>query len=296
MRRIGVFLLSLLMVFSMVGCGKKETDKKVEKEETTKKEETVKYTSSVHITINPELRLYLDKDQQVVDVVFLNDDAKEAFSDIDFSEISLEEAMSSVIIASADAGYLTEGKDINIEVEHTEKSVKENEAKKILQTAEKAVQKTAEEKKLDVNLQTSVVAVKEIPSAEEAIKEAEKKTKQEPAKDPCEACDGTGVCPECSGGTLPCKRCGGTLVEACANCDSSGQQVCQGCKGSGTDATSGAACGYCGGSGRYRCEVCGGVHNKNCTICNGKGVVSDDCILCHGGKKCTVCGGTGTKK
>lgn len=140
MRRIGVFLLSLLLVFSMVGCGKKEADKNVEKEETTKKEETVTYTSSVHITINPELRLYLDKNQQVVDVALLNDDARETFSDITFQDLPLEEAMNVVITASADAGYLTEGKDINIEVEHTEKSLKENEAKKILQTAEKAVQ------------------------------------------------------------------------------------------------------------------------------------------------------------
>ena len=29
------------------------------------------------------------------------------------------------------------------------------------------------------------------------------------------------------------------------------------------------------------------------SICHGKGVITDDCILCHGAKKCTVCGGSG---
>ncbi|MFR0956704.1 MAG: hypothetical protein ACLSFA_13210 [Roseburia inulinivorans] len=32
---------------------------------------------------------------------------------------------------------------------------------------------------------------------------------------------------------------------------------------------------------------------KPCSICHGKGVITDDCILCHGAKKCTVCGGSG---
>ena len=38
---------------------------------------------------------------------------------------------------------------------------------------------------------------------------------------------------------------------------------------------------------------CGGSHGKPCSICHGKGVITDDCILCHGAKKCTVCGGSG---
>ena len=41
------------------------------------------------------------------------------------------------------------------------------------------------------------------------------------------------------------------------------------------------------------CELCGGSHGKPCSICHGKGVITDDCILCHGAKKCTVCGGSG---
>lgn len=112
-------------------------------------------------------------------------------------------------------------------------------------------------------------------------------------KKTCSACGGTGICAECGGGTLPCKRCHGSLVETCSNCDTSGMQTCPGCKGSGVDATDGSACRHCGGAGKIVCELCGGSHGKPCSICHGKGVITDDCILCHGAKKCTVCGGSG---
>ena len=52
-------------------------------------------------------------------------------------------------------------------------------------------------------------------------------------------------------------------------------------------------CMHCGGAGKIVCELCGGSHGKPCSICHGKGVITDDCILCHGAKKCTVCGGSG---
>ena len=112
-------------------------------------------------------------------------------------------------------------------------------------------------------------------------------------KKTCSACGGTGICAECGGGTLPCKRCHGSLVETCSNCDTSGMQTCPGCKGSGVDATDGSACRHCGGAGKIVCELCGGSHGKPGSICHGKGVITDDCILCHGAKKCTVCGGSG---
>lgn len=112
-------------------------------------------------------------------------------------------------------------------------------------------------------------------------------------KKTCSACGGSGICAECGGGTLPCKRCHGSLVETCSNCDTSGMQTCPGCKGSGVDATDGSACRHCGGAGKIVCELCGGSHGKPCSICHGKGVITDDCILCHGAKKCTVCGGSG---
>ena len=112
-------------------------------------------------------------------------------------------------------------------------------------------------------------------------------------KKTCSACGGSRICAECGGGTLPCKRCHGSFVETCSNCDTSGMQTCPGCKGSGVDATDGSACRHCGGAGKIVCELCGGSHGKPCSIFHGKGVITDDCILCHGAKKCTVCGGSG---
>lgn len=298
------------------------------------------YAMIVQITINPKVALYLAKDGSVVDVEYLNEDAKNAFSDLKITGTKLEEAVSLIVDTSAKEGYLTEGKTIS--VDFVEAAAEETIIETLTESVQIAVQDALTERQLSATLEIEVegkvqesVALE--PETADKRDESEQQTanqktankenagnsgnegnngntgnsgnkgnsgesanagKQEtaqPAKEPCPACGGSGICPECGGGTLPCKMCGGSLWESCGVCGGSGRQTCPGCHGSGTDSTSGSACRHCGGAGAYTCEVCGGSGGKSCSICNGKGVVSDDCILCHGGKACTACGGTGTK-
>lgn len=294
------------------------------------------YAMVVQITINPKVALYLAKDGSVVDVEYLNEDAKNAFSNLEITGTRFEEAVSMIVDTSAKEGYLKEDKTIS--VDFVETTVEENAIEELTANVQIAVQDALTERQLSAILEIEV----EGKVQESVALEPEKADKQDefgqqvanqnggnkgntgasantgntgntensantgnqntgkqeaaqPAKEPCLACGGSGICPECGGGTLPCKRCGGSLWESCGVCGGSGRQTCQGCHGSGKDATSGETCKYCGGAGVYTCEVCGGSGGKPCSICNGKGVVSDDCILCHGGKLCTACGGTGVK-
>lgn len=216
------------------------------------------YAAIIHVKINPEFNLYLDAEEKIVYVEYLNQDAKDLCDNLMLTGMAYDEGMDIIIDAAEEDGYLTAENTVTTEVTWADETISEE----------------------------------EIVSGLESVLEGESHSDSSGGAI-CTACGGTGICPECGGGTLPCKRCGGTLVETCSNCDASGMQTCPGCKGSGVDATDGSTCRHCGGAGKITCELCGGAHGKPCTICHGKGVISDDCILCHGAKKCTMCGGTG---
>lgn len=345
MKKAWIMLLMIMVL--AVGCGKQKaentdagntsteqmtessTETVTEPEENTMPED-LSYVAKLHVTINPDLALYLDADQNVVFVEYLNDDAKNAYAGIDMQGVRFDAALKVIVETAVDEGYLTEGKTVSVDVAESDEMVSVAEMAAQIETS---VQEAVAQKEVGATLAISVAGE---PEREVAVQPKDTSDGQNPDNngdtaqeageekpengggettaggngttgdggaaeendttgdggsagnqdaEPCSACGGTGICAECGGGTLPCKRCGGTLVETCGNCDASGKQKCPGCKGSGTDATDGSTCKYCGGT-----------HGKPCTICKGKGVISDDCILCHGDKKCTVCGGTGYKK
>lgn len=282
--------------------------------------ETLDYAYRLHITINPEFRLYLDEQSKVVAVTCLNQDAEDLFSETFLTGMDVEKAMPVIIQQAVAKEYLADGKNITIDLE---KSTGSGQADTVEQVIAAAVTAELKEQGVDAVLELQDAgmpvaiegadtgagdivpdktdntdkagnvtesgannAVPENDTGNGSATNVSQKTK-------CSACDGTGICQECKGGTAPCKRCGGSLWETCGTCGGSGRQTCPGCGGSGVDATSGTSCRHCGGSGGNTCQQCGGSGGKSCSICHGKGVISDDCILCHGDKKCTVCGGSG---
>ena len=262
--------------------------------------ETLDYAYRLHITINPEFRLYLDEQSKVVAVACLNQDAEDLFSETFLTGMDVEKAMPVIIQQAVAKEYLADGKNITIDLE---KSTESGQADTVEQVIAAAVTAELKEQGVDAVLElqdagTPVVIEGTDTGAGDTIPDNTGNTGNGSAtnvsqKTKCNACDGTGICQECKGGTAPCKRCGGSLWETCGTCGGSGRQTCPGCGGSGVDATSGTSCRHCGGSGGNTCQQCGGSGGKSCSICHGKGVISDDCILCHGDKKCTVCGGTG---
>lgn len=286
--------------------------------------ETLDYAYRLHITINPEFRLYLDEQSKVVAVACLNQDAEDLFSETDLTGMDVEKAMPVIIQQAVAKEYLADGKNITIDLE---KSTESGQADTVEQVIAAAVTAELKEQGVDAALElqdagtpvaiegADMGAGKIVPDNTDNTDNSDKagnvtksgannavpengitgngSATNVSQKTKCSACDGTGICQECKGGTAPCKRCGGSLWETCGTCGGSGRQTCPGCGGSGVDATSGTSCRHCGGSGGNTCQQCGGSGGKSCSICHGKGVISDDCILCHGDKKCTVCGGTG---
>lgn len=262
--------------------------------------ETLDYAYRLHITINPEFRLYLDEQSMVVAVTCLNQDAEDLFSETFLTGMDLEKAMPVIIQQAVAKEYLADGKNITIDLE---KSTESGQADTVEQVIAAAVTAELKEQGVDAVLElqdagTPVAIEGADTGAGDTVSDKTDNTGNGSAtnvsqKTKCNACDGTGICQECKGGTAPCKRCGGSLWETCGTCGGSGRQTCPGCGGSGVDATSGTSCRHCGGSGGNTCQQCGGSGGKSCSICHGKGVISDDCILCHGDKKCTVCGGSG---
>ena len=233
-------------------------------------------------------------------VACLNQDAEDLFSERDLTGMDLEKAMPVIIQQAVAKEYLADGKNITIDLE---KSTESGQADTVEQVIAAAVTAELKEQGVDAVLElqdagTPVAIEGADTGAGDTVSDEADNTGNGSAtnvsqKTKCSACDGTGICQECKGGTAPCKRCGGSLWETCGTCGGSGRQTCPGCGGSGVDATSGTSCRHCGGSGGNTCQQCGGSGGKSCSICHGKGVISDDCILCHGDKKCTVCGGSG---
>ena len=313
-----VALLTGISLLLLSGCGNKaqeaeesqvQTDIAVtateqtvaaEEQAETVDPETLDYAYRLHITINPEFKLYLDEQSKVVAVTCLNQDAEDLFSETDLTGMDLEKAMPVIIQQAVAKEYLADGKNITIDLE---KSTESGQADTVEQVIAAAVTAELKEQGVDAVLElqdagTPVAIEGADTGAGDTVSDKTDNTGNGSAtnvsqKTKCNACDGTGICQECKGGTAPCKRCGGSLWETCGTCGGSGRQTCPGCGGSGVDATSGTSCRHCGGSGGNTCQQCGGSGGKSCSICHGKGVISDDCILCHGDKKCTVCGGTG---
>ncbi len=325
-RDLGVFFCFAVMLFTVTSCGKEVSDQTIMATEQSSEEsraaeavmgtETAEtfstekaggveipddlvYAAVIHVKINPEFNLYLDAEGCIVYVEYLNEDAADLFETVDLTGQKLADGMETIVDVAEEKGYLTGQNEVTTDVVWVQEATDSGKLEKVLQTisdsseSEKNV-KSGENPAIGENS-----AIEENPENEENPEsetdpesEADQKTGTS-GKKTCSACGGTGICAECGGGTLPCKRCHGSLVETCSNCDTSGMQTCPGCKGSGVDATDGSACRHCGGAGKIVCELCGGSHGKPCSICHGKGVITDDCILCHGAKKCTVCGGSG---
>lgn len=297
------FLLSLMLVatLALTGCASKEKKEEattVEKEntttaeqkETTQNETTEKvteeateaipenYAATVVVTINPEVKLYLDIDNNVIYVECLNDDAKEIVKEVKLVGEPISKATNEIVKTSIDKGFLSEEKGNAVKIEVAEVKDEKYDVKETLTVVEESVSVVLEEAKIDNEIETVVSEeVKEIIDAK---------------PDVCEECGGTGyTCPECGGHEFEtCVCCSGTGYEDCKTCDASGTYNCHGCHGAGVD-DHGDKCNYCNGTGKMKCEVCGGVHFKYklCSRCAGFTIGCPKCEI--GTKYCGTCGG-----
>ncbi len=124
----------------------KETPKvKEEIVATELEEEPSKYAYKVTITINPEITLYSDGRENIIGWIYENEDATEAYSDIDFPNMDVAEAVQAVTKAAVNSGYLKKNGKVNISVvSDTEIEMAED----ILQSFEDAAKEAIQEEEI----------------------------------------------------------------------------------------------------------------------------------------------------
>lgn len=303
-------LYCVLSCFLLCACGEKETtptptsesasinSDSISHDEIDYSDETINdttiydFTLALTLSINPQVTVYLNDANIIVGVTYDNDDAYDAYSELDIIGLPINEAMPIFVDTSIKKQYLKENGNISIELSDIgeDASVADD---SLLVEANNAV--------TDYLDQTEFSCEVEISISEEITK----KYGLELSKQPCQTCNGTGIiCPgdpkfgKSRGNGNGYAGCGGTGICPCPdinchngtytdpNCGGSGKQTCFGCGGSG--------CVHCNNTGQIECEYCSGKgvypHHE---FCYGTGTC--ECITIDLHTPCTDCDGTGLK-
>lgn len=254
------------------------------------------YACAITISINPQVTLYLDENNVTIGVRYDNEDAVDAYSELELVGSSLESSMEQLVDAAVEKEYLKEDGRVSIELTEIgdETAVTDD---KVLVIAKQTTEAVLEEKECLCTLETAVA------------KEVTETYGIEKAPTICADCNGTGIfCPgdpdfgKSRGNGNGYAGCGGTGFAPCPdincnngtytdpNCGGSGLETCHGCGGSGKDGDQ--ECSHCNGSGTIKCEYCHGAgvyaHEE---FCMGTGII--ECITVDEHIVCATCGGTG---
>lgn len=220
-------LTVVLMLFSFVACGKSEKPGNTVSvpSEVSEAEFEVpeNYSTVLLVTINPQFKLYLDAEGNVLAVEPVNDDAKSINDNIVVENESYESVVEKIVAASKDGGFIKEESEIEIEISivETQQEVKEETKQEIKNAVEEKVHETAEKLHIEVNVKVTE-ASKDTALSETASTEPEPEpptetkpvhthsfsdaTCTEAKKCACGATEGTalghdykeGVCSHCS--------------------------------------------------------------------------------------------------
>ncbi|MGN1148380.1 MAG: hypothetical protein ACI4TB_08155 [Lachnospiraceae bacterium] len=334
-KRKWLVIMCLFLTFVLSACGKDaditeeaisemteealnvETEASEEAKEAVEAQVPEEYAMAVIVTINPQVKLYLDADNVIIGVEYLNEDARTAFSDIDFSNVTVEEGMGKIIEAAVEKEFLTDGKEISIDVAEIRDAGCDSEA--VCAEVETAVIKAVEDNHVTAAVTAQVSAEPTSSESSEAVvpettpepsepvtqeeasnpsetpveeatpepleqvvQEATPEPTEEPAPaDPCSNCGGTGKCDECKGDGYR----GAGYTVSCPRCHGSLTETCIYCDANGNSTKHEGKCDF---------PNCMGAHVYACTTCGG-GTQPVTCASCNGSGKCKVCGGSGTK-
>ncbi len=235
------------------------------------------HVNKINITINPEINIITDDDGNVVEIEYLNDDAKDAYGSLDLIDMPVGEATELIVEAATEHGYLENGKPVTVTL--LDSNVDGQAIMGELNDVRDATQKELGNQGFDNCPIQACVEVEVEPEHEHV----------------CDLCLGSlvVVCDGCNGTTYL----DGNAWTVCGMCSGEGRTLCTLCEGAGS-----IACGNCGGSGVDEAEddgVCFGCHGSGTTPCNrcGDGSGYQVCYDCKGagrlgGLPCPRCGGT----
>ena len=312
MKKVYIIIMSVIFAIGLTGCGKENKTEITEKrtEEYTESVSTEELNQSSErvfsedcmgvftISINPEVELELDKDGNVLSVVFLNGDAETAYKDLSLEGMEAQAAMKLIVETANDKGYLKDDGEVALIYGATGNATAE-ESLGMINSARDTVMGTLN----DLGKDTMVAL--------------EVKNYAQETSNICDLCYGVGsiVCDQCGGlgngnGMVKCDLCMGTgTYDDGHNPDDGGGPVddglCRTCRGTGVMTIQAQTCYTCNGTGL--CINCGGSgidpelddqgNSGSCHACGGSG----DCLqeVCEGGvmverhETCRDCGGSG---
>ncbi len=151
---LALILVVCLLLTLFAGCGKKTA----KEPEFTPPEE---YASVVQVTINPTVNFYLDADEVILAVEYVNEDAKDCYSEIEEELVgaTLKEGVNKVIKTAEDDGYLAENKQVTIDVIEAKQA---EEKLVILSEAKESAKTYMTEQKIEAEVVLTETAQKEL--------------------------------------------------------------------------------------------------------------------------------------
>ncbi len=198
----------------------------------------------LNISINPEVEFEIDENGLVTKVIYLNEDARDAYIGLALEGIPVKEAIELVVKTADEKGYLKDGNDVSVSYGATGYATAE-EAQEMIEAARtgtiEALNETGKDSALVLNMTNY--------SQDDEI---------------CDLCFGAGViiCDICGGisygnGKLKCDLCEGSGFYDDGHDPDLGTGNCRTCHGTGIMTIQSETCRFCGGSGK--CDVCGGT-------------------------------------
>ena len=156
MKKIISMMLVLVFVFTLSACGKKDTSSDTDTSTPTQSETFVapeNYASVLLVTINPQFKLYLDENYNVLAVEPVNNDAKTFSADIDFENKSLEIVIGIIVEKANEKGFVKENATVNFEIAEQKSETVNKED--ILQKAVSAAEQKAAELKITISAEST---------------------------------------------------------------------------------------------------------------------------------------------
>ncbi len=189
MKKLVALLLALVLCFALCACGKGGNEGGGSQAGSAAFVKPENYASVLVVSINPEIRLYLDKDNNVLAVEPVNDDAKAVVQKLDVKNKKIDAAVKSIITVSKDEGFVKEGVTVSIKV--AEVKDKEISADTIADLAKQSTNETLTELKITAEVKTEKFGythsdpINSDPANSQHHHEFSKATCTEPAKCAC---------------------------------------------------------------------------------------------------------------
>ncbi len=196
MKKLLSAALIICLAMALVACGRKSTSATDNQSTADSTSNTDSMTDSaledytkpdncatvLLVTINPQFRLYLDENGQVLAVEPVNDDAAAIAENITIEDKSFEEVIENIVSCANNNGYVKENATIDFMI--VESSSSSEVKTDILNKAEQQANDTAKELNITINVNTSEQSTTPEPTPDSSTSEEPETTEEPTTEEP----------------------------------------------------------------------------------------------------------------